>query len=75
MQAEKHLSRMVTDKALHARVDRPAGVVRFAARRQPDAVLNEWAGRIGKLLEVVDRTCQQFQKESMVHKVPIGIQA
>ncbi|KAK9863493.1 hypothetical protein WJX84_011652 [Apatococcus fuscideae] len=74
-EAEKHLSRMVTDKALHARMDRPAGVVRFAARRQPDAVLNEWAGRISKLLEVVDRTCQQIQKESMVHKVPIGIQS
>jgi hypothetical protein len=27
---------------------------------------------VGKLLGLVERTCQQIQKESMVHKVPIG---
>ena len=35
-------------------------------------MLNTWSKSVGKLLETVERTCQQIQKESMVHKVPIG---
>lgn len=72
LQTEAQLSDMVVRTGLAARIDRPAGVVRFAAPRGPEAVLNTWSRSIGKLLDVVDRTCQQIQKEAMVHKVPIG---
>lgn len=34
--------------------------------------LNAWSRSIGRLLETVEKTCQQIQKESMIHKVPIG---
>ncbi len=69
---EKHLSDMVVSGNLYAKVDRPAGIVRFEKLPNPDNLLNDWAGRISKLLELVERSCQQIQKESMVHKVPIG---
>ena len=49
-----------------------AGIVRFAGRQDPDAVLNKWASNISKLLECVEKASQQIQKESMVHRVPIG---
>ena len=50
-----------------------AGVVRFAPREEPDKVLNAWAGNIGKLLDCVEKASQQIQKESMVHRVPVGV--
>lgn len=40
--------------------------------RGPSEALNAWSGSIGKLLALVEKTCQQIQKESMVHRVPIG---
>lgn len=72
LQAEKHVSDMVVAAALYAKIDRPAGIVRFAKRQDPDELLNKWSNNLAKLLEVVERSCQQIQKESMVHKVPIG---
>ena len=35
-------------------------------------VLNTWSKSLAKLLDTVERTCQQVQKESMIHKVAIG---
>lgn len=71
-EAEKHVSDIVVAAALYAKIDRPAGIVRFAKRQDPDELLNKWSNNLAKLLEVVERSCQQIQKESMVHKVPIG---
>ena len=34
-------------------------------------VLNTWSKSIGKLLETVEKTVQQIQKEAMVHKVSL----
>ena len=48
MQAEKHLSDMVVAKALSARMDRPAGVIKFAQRKAPAELLNGWARNIGR---------------------------
>ncbi len=70
-QAERQLSELVVSKAVAAKVDRPAGIVTFGARQRPDQVLNSWSGNIGKLLELVEKSCQQIQKEAMVHKVAL----
>ena len=40
VQAEKHLSDMVVAGALAARIDRPAGIVKFAPRRAPAGALS-----------------------------------
>ena len=71
-EAEQRLCDMVTGRGLAAKVDRPAGVVRFGQPRGTGEALNQWSGSIGKLLELVEKTCQSIQKEAMVHKVPIG---
>eukprot|EP00891_Asterochloris_glomerata_P006770 jgi/Astpho2/6770/e_gw1.00103.16.1_t len=74
-ETEKHLSEMVVGGQLYAKIDRPAGTVRFAKHPEPEQLLNSWSNNITKLLNVVNRSCQQIQKESMVHKVPIGTTA
>ena len=42
------------------------------ARSTPAAALSSWSANIGKLLDVVEKTCQQIQKESMIHRVQLG---
>ena len=70
-EAEERLCELVTSRGLAAKVDRPSGIVRFGARKTPAESLNQWSGSISKLLNLVEKTCQQIQKESMVHKVPL----
>ena len=71
VQAEDELAKLVVVKAVAAKIDRPAGVVTFGARQRPDDVLNSWSSNIDKLLGLVETSCQQIQKECMVHKVPL----
>lgn len=70
-EAEKHLSDLVVSKAISAKVDRPAGLVRFGKRQEPEDLLNAWSSSISKLLGLVEQSCQQIQKEAMVHKVTL----
>ena len=72
MQTEKQLSELVVKKAIRAKIDRPSGIVVFGDALESDAVLNSWACNISKLLELVEKSCQQIQKESMQYKIPIG---
>jgi 26S proteasome regulatory subunit N5 len=73
-ETEKHLSDMVVSKALKAKVDRPAGVVSFQSKQDSNDVLNSWAVSIEKLLELVEKSCHQIHKETMVHKVTLKVQ-
>ncbi len=47
-QMEKHVSELVVAKAITAKIDRPAGVITFAAAPQAEEQLNGWAGNIGE---------------------------
>ena len=42
------------------------------ARQRADDILNNWSSNIDKLLDLVEKSCQQIQKECMVHKVPLS---
>lgn len=67
-EAEKHLSDMVVSKALIAKVDRPMGVVSFQSAKDSNDILNSWASNLEKLLDLVEKSCHQIHKETMVHK-------
>ncbi|PNW73457.1 hypothetical protein CHLRE_14g632775v5 [Chlamydomonas reinhardtii] len=71
-QMEKHVSDLVVAKAITAKIDRPAGVITFAAPPSAEQQLNGWAGNIAKLLDKVDKATQLIEKEAMVHKVVLG---
>jgi 26S proteasome regulatory subunit N5 len=72
-EAEAALCELVTGRGLAAKVDRPAGVVRFGEMKTPSQALNAWSGSIARLLGLVEKTCQQIQKEAMVHKVVLEV--
>ena len=95
-EAESHVARMVSDGAVRARIDRPAGVVRFLgpvsgggggagaappaaatgvpisfAPDSPEELLNDWAGGIKGLLDVVERASASIAREAALHKVTL----
>ena len=37
--------------------------------QEPEELLNSWSSNIGRLLTLVEKSCQQIQKECMIHKV------
>jgi 26S proteasome regulatory subunit N5 len=73
-ETEKHLSEMVVSMSLIAKIDRPAGIVSFRFAKDSNGMLNSWAINIEKLLDLVEKTCHQIHKETMVHRVPLKVQ-
>jgi 26S proteasome regulatory subunit N5 len=62
---EKEISTMVSDGAVYAKIDRPKDIVRFAAPKDPEEVLSDWASDIDKLLHLVETTTHLINKENM----------
>eukprot|EP00262_Sarcandra_glabra_P014721 TRINITY_DN4363_c0_g2_i4.p1 TRINITY_DN4363_c0_g2~~TRINITY_DN4363_c0_g2_i4.p1 ORF type:complete len:451 (+),score=88.99 TRINITY_DN4363_c0_g2_i4:30-1355(+) len=72
-EAEKHLSDMVVSKSLVAKIDRPMGIVCFQAAKDNNDILNSWAMNLEKLLDLVEKSCHQIHKETMVHKSALKV--
>lgn len=72
-EAEKHICAMVTERGLSVKIDRSAGTIKFGGNSSKSDILNAWSGKIRKVLTLLESTCQQIQKESQIHKVPIEI--
>ncbi|KAG9456494.1 hypothetical protein H6P81_001002 [Aristolochia fimbriata] len=70
---EKHLSEMVVSKALVAKIDRPMGIVCFQVAKDSNDVLNSWSMNLEKLLDLVEKSCHQIHKETMVHKAALKV--
>ena len=64
---------MVVSKSLVMKVDRPMGVVYFHAPKESNEILNSWAMNLEKLLDLVEKTCHQIHKETMVHKAALKV--
>lgn len=71
-ETEKHLSDSVTAKKVTAKVDRPAGLVDFTAKKDADWLLNSWVGKIDKLLGTLDKATHLIHKEAMSYKVALS---
>ncbi|XP_068652051.1 26S proteasome non-ATPase regulatory subunit 12 homolog A-like [Aristolochia californica] len=70
---EKHMSDMVVSKSLVAKIDRPMGIVCFQVAKDSNDVLNSWAMNLEKLLDLVEKSCHQIHKETMVHKAALRV--
>lgn len=68
-ETELYLSQLVTAKTVHAKIDRPAGVVSFEAKRDADDVLNEWSGNMKSLLGLLERIDHLITKEEMMARI------
>lgn len=63
---EQHVSSMVSNGSLYAKMDRPSDIVRFTKKRSEEEILSDWAGDIKGLLNLVEETTYLIQKEKMV---------
>lgn len=72
-ETEKHLSEMVVSKSLMAKIDRPLGMVSFQIAKDSNDILNSWSTNLEKLLDLVEKSCHQIHKETMVHKAALRI--
>jgi 26S proteasome regulatory subunit N5 len=54
-ETETYLSKLVTQKTVNAKIDRPARVITFGMTRDADDVLNEWSGNMKSLLGLLER--------------------
>eukprot|EP00929_Paragymnodinium_shiwhaense_P013076 TRINITY_DN120934_c0_g1_i1.p1 TRINITY_DN120934_c0_g1~~TRINITY_DN120934_c0_g1_i1.p1 ORF type:complete len:458 (+),score=187.52 TRINITY_DN120934_c0_g1_i1:109-1482(+) len=64
---EKELSELVCSKFVFAKIDRPAGTIKFGQKQTYTDRLNDWSGSISTMLDLVENTCHLIQKEQMVH--------
>lgn len=64
---------MVVSKALVAKIDRPMGIVSFQTSKDSNDILNSWAMNLEKLLDLVEKSCHQIHKETMVHKAALKV--
>jgi 26S proteasome regulatory subunit N5 len=55
-QTEEILSRLVVSGTIWARIDRPAGIINFRAKRSAEDVMNDWSSDMNKLLGLVEKT-------------------
>lgn len=67
-EAEEFLSNMVVNKTIIAKTDRPAGIVNFGQRKDPNQILNEWADNLSTLMKLINNTTHLINKEQMLHK-------
>lgn len=66
-EAEAELSELVCSKFVFAKIDRPAGTIKFGRKQTYTDRLNDWSGSISKMLDLVENSCHMIQKEQMVH--------
>jgi 26S proteasome regulatory subunit N5 len=66
-ETEEELSELVCSKFVFARIDRPAGTIKFGQKKTYTDHLNNWSDGIAKMLDLVENTCHLIQKEQMVH--------
>mmetsp|Transcript_20055 Transcript_20055/g.36239 ORF Transcript_20055/g.36239 Transcript_20055/m.36239 type:complete len:459 (+) Transcript_20055:86-1462(+) len=74
-EVEAELSELVCSKFVFAKIDRPAGFIRFGQKQTYRDTLNDWSGNISKMLDLVETTCHLIQKEQMVHAARAKIKA
>lgn len=60
---EKHVSKMVSDGSIYARIDRPSDIIRFAAEKTSEETLSDYASDIKSLLFLVEKTTHLIHKE------------
>lgn len=68
-EVERHVSDMVSNMGLYCKIDRPAGIARFAKPKPPEEILSDWANDISKMLNLVEMTCHLINKEMMIYKL------
>jgi len=55
--------------SVYARIDRPAGIVRFGKPKDAAVMLDEWDEQVVDLISLIDDTCHLINREIIAHRV------
>lgn len=66
---ESYLSEMSSTGDIALKVDRPAGIVSFQLKKQPEEILSAWSSDVDKMLQLMEATCHLINRENMVYKL------
>jgi len=58
--------------SVYARIDRPAGIVRFGKPKDEAVMLDEWDEQVVDLISLIDDTCHLINREIIAHRVNDG---
>lgn len=64
---EGHLGRLVTSATVYAKIDRPAGFVKFNQEKSPADLLNTWSSSVDNVVKRVDQATHRIRKEMLAH--------
>lgn len=68
-EAEQVLSNLVSNKTIHAKIDRLANLITFEEKKSPQDILNQWSNNLNSLMDIINKTCHLINKEETVHAV------
>lgn len=54
---------------VYARIDRPAGVVRFGRPKDAAVMLDDWDSQVVDLVTLIDDTCHLIHRENIAHHI------
>lgn len=71
-QSESSLASLVSSGTVYAKMDRPAGLVNFEAKKSNADILNAWSSDMQKLMSTVEKVTHLVEKEWAVHRAGIS---
>ncbi|KAN0060275.1 proteasome regulatory particle subunit [Thecaphora frezii] len=73
--SESSLASLVSSGTVFAKMDRPAGVINFEAKKSNADILNAWSSDLQKLMATVEKVTHLVEKEWAVHRAGISAKA
>lgn len=64
---ESEICEMINNKLIVAKINRIEGIISFKPKKNENEVLNEWVFDLGKVLDLVDKTCHLINRENDVY--------
>ena len=64
---EAEICEMINNKLIVAKIDRIEGIISFKPKKNENETLNEWVFDLGKVLDLVDKTCNLINRENDVY--------
>ena len=59
--------------AVYARIDRPAGIVRFGRPKDAAVMLDDWDNQVVDLVTLIDDTCHLIHRENIAHHIASSV--
>lgn len=67
-ESEKHLSNLIVNGTIKAKIDRPSGIVNFLLQLNQNEKLNLWSAGLKDLMQTIDKTSHLIEKEECVQR-------